>query len=113
MVGERGVAVLESQGHARSDVRAGERDHQLAEGLGTLLGAGDRDPLVEAARLLVGLDVRDAQPGRLEERALSRRRKEGDVARVAQALDRAFAADGPTIIEAVVDATHFMDTVFD
>lgn len=29
------------------------------------------------------------------------------------ALDTAFAADGPTVIEAVVDAAHYMDTVFD
>jgi acetolactate synthase-1/2/3 large subunit len=28
-------------------------------------------------------------------------------------LEKALEADGPTVIEAVVDATHYMDTVFD
>jgi thiamine pyrophosphate-dependent acetolactate synthase large subunit-like protein len=37
--------------------------------------------------------------------------RDGDALR--SALDTAFAADGPTVIEAVVDAAHYMDTVFD
>jgi acetolactate synthase-1/2/3 large subunit len=37
--------------------------------------------------------------------------RDGDSLR--QALDCAFDADGPTVIEAVVDAAHYMDTVFD
>jgi acetolactate synthase-1/2/3 large subunit len=37
--------------------------------------------------------------------------RDGDALR--RALDQAFAADGPTVIEAVVDGAHYMDTVFD
>jgi acetolactate synthase-1/2/3 large subunit len=37
--------------------------------------------------------------------------RDGEALRAA--LDRAFAADGPTVIEAVVDAGHYMQTVYD
>jgi acetolactate synthase-1/2/3 large subunit len=36
-----------------------------------------------------------------------------DAQGLADALARAFAADGPTVIEVQVDPAHYMDTVFD
>ena len=36
-----------------------------------------------------------------------------DAAALAAALERALAADGPSVIEAVVDPSHYMETVFD
>ena len=36
-----------------------------------------------------------------------------DEAELKDALEKALKADGPTVIEAVVDATHYMETVFD
>ena len=36
-----------------------------------------------------------------------------DAAALRTALEKAFRADGPTVIEAVVNADHYMDTVFD
>ena len=36
-----------------------------------------------------------------------------DLAGLQAELTKAFAADGPTVIEAYVDSGHYMDTVFD
>jgi acetolactate synthase-1/2/3 large subunit len=36
-----------------------------------------------------------------------------DAAALKTALEAAFKADGPTVIEAVVDAGHYFETVFD
>ena len=36
-----------------------------------------------------------------------------DAAALKAELEKAFKADGPTVIEAVVDAAHYFDTVFD
>jgi thiamine pyrophosphate-dependent acetolactate synthase large subunit-like protein len=36
-----------------------------------------------------------------------------DEAGLKEELEKALKADGPTVIEAVVDASHYLETVFD